>query len=79
MIESMCTGTPVIAMNRGSVPEIIVNGKTGFICNNIDEMIAAIPEAFKLKRQDCHDHVVNNFSVKIMVDNHEKLYTEILA
>jgi glycosyltransferase involved in cell wall biosynthesis len=78
MIESMCTGTPVIAMNFGSVPEVIEHGKTGFICNNIDEMMAAIPKALKLNRQDCHDHVVNKFSVKTMVDDYEAVYSKII-
>ena len=54
MIESMAAGTPVIALRRGSVPEIVRHGVTGFICDTVDEMVVAVgrlgdidPEAFK--------------------------------
>lgn len=78
MIESMCTGTPVIAMNLGSVPEVIANGKTGFVCDSVEEMIAAIPAAVKLNRQYCHDYVMRYFSVTQMVNNYEAAYTKLL-
>lgn len=78
MIESMCTGTPVIAMNLGAVPEVIAHGKSGFVCNSLEEMVAAIPAALKLNRQHCHDFVVQNFSVTQMVDKYEAAYTTIL-
>lgn len=78
MIESMCTGTPVVAMNLGSVPEVIAHGKTGFVCNTIDEMIAAIPAAGKLNRQHCHDYVVRYFSVTAMVDRYEAAYKKVI-
>jgi glycosyltransferase involved in cell wall biosynthesis len=52
-IESMATGTPVIAMNFGSVPEVIARSKTGFLCQNYREMAAMIPLALELHRQTC--------------------------
>ncbi len=79
MIESMCTGTPVIGMNLGSVPEVIVHGKTGFICQTIEEMIAAIPKALELDRQACRDHVVDNFSITQMVNGYESAYQQVIA
>ncbi len=42
MAEAMATGTPVIAMRRGSTPEVVADGVTGFICDSIGEMIAAV-------------------------------------
>lgn len=48
MIESMATGTPVIATEIGSTPEVIAHGKTGFLCNNVEEAVAAIDKAIKL-------------------------------
>ena len=39
MIESLAAGTPVIALRRGSVPEVIEDGVTGFICDDVDEMV----------------------------------------
>jgi glycosyltransferase involved in cell wall biosynthesis len=76
MIESMCTGTPVMGMNLGSVSEVIAHGKTGFICQSIEEMIAAIPAAVELDRQACRDHVVSRFSVTQMVNGYEAAYQQ---
>jgi glycosyltransferase involved in cell wall biosynthesis len=78
MIESMATGTPVIGMNLGSVPEVIGHGKTGFVCNSYEEMAAMIPAAAKLDRQTCREHVKNNFSVTQMVDGYEAAYRQLL-
>ncbi len=78
MIESMATGTPVIAMNNGSVPEVIVHGETGFVCQNYEEMAAMIPKAVKLNRQTCREHVENKFSVTQMVNGYEAVYETII-
>lgn len=78
MIESMSTGTPVIGMNMGSVPEVIAHGETGFICNTIEEIIAAIPAAVELDRQACRDRVLNHFSVAKMVEEYEAAYAEVI-
>jgi glycosyltransferase involved in cell wall biosynthesis len=77
MIESMATGTPVIGTNLGSVPEVIVNGLTGFVCQNYEEMAALIPAALELNRHTCREHVKNKFSVTQMVDGYEAVYEHI--
>jgi glycosyltransferase involved in cell wall biosynthesis len=74
MIESMGTGTPVVGMAMGSVPEVIDHGKTGFVCHTLEKMIEAVPEAMKLSRKACRDYVVEQFSVKSMVNEYEKAY-----
>lgn len=79
MTESMCTGTPVIGMNMGSVPEVIAHGKTGFICNTVEEMIAAVPKALELDRQACRDRVVSKFSISQMVNGYESAYEQAIA
>ncbi len=79
MTESMCTGTPVIGMNLGSVPEVIAHGKTGFVCQSIEEMIDAIPAALELDRQACRDHVLSQFSVAQMVNGYEAAYQKVIA
>lgn len=79
MVESMATGTPVIALNRGSVPEVISHGKSGFICNSVEQMIAAIPQALELNRQACREHVENHFGIVQMVDGYEAAYQELLT
>jgi glycosyltransferase involved in cell wall biosynthesis len=78
MIESMCTGTPVLGRGLGSVPEVIAGGKTGFVCHTLEEMIAAIPAAVELDRQACRDHVVQNFSITRMVDGYEAAYQKVI-
>lgn len=79
MIESMATGTPVIAMELGSTSEVIVHGHTGFLCRTVDEFIAAIDEVPQLNRFACREHVVKNFSVQRMTDGYEAVYQQILA
>ncbi|NJK28770.1 MAG: glycosyltransferase family 4 protein [Acaryochloris sp. RU_4_1] len=79
IIESMVTGTPVIAMKLGSAPEVIVQGQSGFLCENVKECIAAIDQAAALDRRACRDHVLMNFTAKRMADNYEILYQKILA
>ncbi|MBP5975572.1 glycosyltransferase family 4 protein [Brasilonema sp. CT11] len=78
MIESMATGTPVIGINMGSVPEVIAHGKTGFVCDSYEQMAQMIPAALELNRQTCREYVENRFTVKQMVDAYEAVYEEIL-
>lgn len=78
MIESMATGTPVIATNLGSVPEVIAQGVSGFVCSSYDEMAAMIPAALELNRQTCREYVENKFSVIQMVDGYEAVYGKII-
>lgn len=77
-IESMCTGTPVIAFGRGAVPEIIVQGTTGFICNTLEEMVAAVSQVTTLNRQASRDLVSRGFSVSSMVEKYEAAYQQVL-
>lgn len=79
MAEAMACGTPVIAFRRGSVPEVIKDGKTGFIVDNSAEMIMSIGKLGSIRRKDCRDHVVKNFTHEIMVDNYERVLNEIVS
>lgn len=79
MAEAGSCGTPVIAFNRGSVPEVIVDGKTGFIVDNSAEMIMAISKISSIKRKDCRDHVLKNFSRDHMIASYVKALEEILV
>ncbi|OGH51505.1 MAG: hypothetical protein A3H17_04565 [Candidatus Levybacteria bacterium RIFCSPLOWO2_12_FULL_37_14] len=81
MIESMSCGTPVIGFNRGSVPEVIVDGKTGFIVDpneGVEGLRKALIKLTSINFKNCREHVVNNFSLEKMVENYEKVYSEIL-
>jgi glycosyltransferase involved in cell wall biosynthesis len=78
MVEAMACGTPVIAFKMGSVPEVVKNGKTGFVVETIEEAVEAVKEIEKIKREDCRKWVEENFTAEIMVKNYEKLYFELL-
>ena len=56
MIESLAAGTPVIALRRGSVPEVIVDGVTGFICDDVDEMAQAAERIGEIDPEECRRH-----------------------
>jgi len=79
MIEAMACGTPVIAFGRGSVPEIIRNGKNGFIVRSIREMASAIKKIDAIDRKVCRKYVEKYFSVDRMVEDYEKIYHRIIS
>ncbi len=78
MVESMASGTPVIAMKLGSTQEVIVQGKTGFLCDGIQDCINAIDKVTNLDRYACRQHVESHFTVKQMVDGYEAVYQQIM-
>jgi len=78
-IESMSCGTPVISFNRGAAPEIIQNGKTGFVVNTTAEMVEAVNNIKKIKRQDARDYTLANYSISSMVKNYESAFKEVIS
>ena len=78
VIEAMANGTPMIAFRRGSVPEIIDHGVTGFVVDSIEEAVAAIPLAKALDRSAIRRRFEERFSVERMARNYLALYREIL-
>lgn len=78
LIESMASGTPVLAFCEGAVPEILVDGKTGFIVDSVDAMVRAVGSAAKLDRRASREHVERHFSVDIMARRYAALYEQIL-
>ncbi|WP_035140292.1 glycosyltransferase family 4 protein [Fischerella sp. PCC 9605] len=79
MIESMAAGTPVIATKFGSAPEVIAHGKTGFLCNSVQECVSAVSQVSELDRYTCRAYVTERFSVKQMTDSYEAVYCQVLA
>lgn len=79
MIESMACGTPVIAYEMGSAPEIIVNGKTGFIVNTFEELLYATKNIRSIDRAVCRQHIAMNFSVEKMAKLYVEAYRRILS
>lgn len=79
MIESMAAGTPVIALELGSTSEIIDHGKTGFLCQSVDECVAALDHIETIDRRLCRQHVEKKFGVQQMVDGYEAVYQALLG
>ena len=79
VVESMACGTPVIAYRRGSMPELIVDGVTGFLVDTLDEAIAAIERVEEIDRATCRQHVERHFTVDRMADQYLQLYRNLLG
>jgi len=79
LIESMASGTPVLAYHKGSVPEIVIHGKTGFIVDSIDEMTEAVKAIPLIDPGDCRRHVKENFSIASMAGKYMDLYQSIMG
>ena len=75
----MACGTPVIAFNRGSMPELIETGKNGFLVDNMDEAIERVARIKEIDRATCRRHVEHHFTVKRMVQEYIHVYERILA
>lgn len=71
--EAMACGTPVIALNDGAISEVVIHGKTGFICNTLEEMIEAVRNIHTLKPEDCRRRA-EELSREVMAKNYVKLY-----
>lgn len=86
MIEAMACGTPIVAFGRGSVPEIVEDGKTGFIVDPesgedgfrdaVEKILRMDPEKYKEMRRNCRKAVEMKFSVDTMVDGYEKIFMQ---
>lgn len=79
VIEAMACGTPVIAVRRGSMPEIIDHGRTGFLVDSPEEAIAAVGRIGEIDRRVTSETVAQRFSVDRMADEYLALYRRILA
>ncbi|MFO7850930.1 MAG: glycosyltransferase family 4 protein [Bacteroidota bacterium] len=76
--EAMMCGTPVIAFNLGSMPELIRNGETGFLVNNVEEAADAVANIKSIDRKYCREFAVSKFSRQKMVEGYIKVYEKIL-
>lgn len=76
MIEAMACGTPVIGNKRGSVPEVIEDGKTGFIVTNKDEMIEKIPLLNQINRKTCREIAERRFNLNKIATEYLSLFDQ---
>jgi glycosyltransferase involved in cell wall biosynthesis len=76
--EAMLCGTPVIAFNKGSMPELIEHEKTGFLVNDVKEAVEAVSVIAKIDRHTCHLHSMEKFSLERMVKDYIEIYHRII-
>ncbi|WP_244298876.1 glycosyltransferase family 4 protein [Micromonospora cremea] len=79
MLEAMATGTPVVAFDRGAVPELVRPGVTGLVCERPEELPAALRAANGLDPAACVAHVAENFSVERLAYGYEEVFRRFLA
>jgi len=79
MIEALACGTPVIARPRGSVPEVIEDGVTGFVADTLDDLVDAAKRIDTIDRAGCRRRFEERFSVARMADGYEAVYRRLAA
>jgi len=79
MIEAMACGTPIIARRRGSVPEVMEDGVTGFICDTVEEAVRAVQEVASLSRKECRRAFEKRFTVTQMAQGYLAIYERLLG
>lgn len=77
VIEAMATGTPVLAYRSGAIPELLVDGVTGFLCHDVDDLARRVADVPRLDRAACRRWVAARFSVSTMVDAYERAYRKV--
>jgi glycosyltransferase involved in cell wall biosynthesis len=78
-MEAAACGTPVIALDRGALPELVQNGVTGFVVNNVSEAAEAIGAIGRISRETCWKHAQQNFSSRHMADRYAEMYEALLC
>ena len=78
VVESFSCGTPVIAFNRGAMPELIQNGINGFLANDLTDAVMAVRKIDQISRAECRETVQEHYSQARMVDDYVGVYNQIL-
>ena len=78
VVEAMICGTPVIAFNKGAMPELIQDGKTGFLVNSIGKALEAVNNIKIINRKYCREWAISNFSQQKMIEGYLNVYKKIL-
>jgi glycosyltransferase involved in cell wall biosynthesis len=78
MAEALASGTPVLAFPNGAAPEIVDPGRTGYLCRDADEMVAAVDRVHEIDRSQCRNVAERRFSLQRMARDHERFYRRVL-
>jgi glycosyltransferase involved in cell wall biosynthesis len=78
MIEAMACGTPVIAWRKGSVPEIMQDGKTGFVVDSLEDAVRCIPRLTSIRREDCRRVFQKRFRAERMATDYLRIYEQMI-
>lgn len=81
MIEALRVGTPIIGLNNGAIPEVI-NSKNGILVNKenaVENLVLALDEVEKIKREDCRADFLERFTLERMVKEHEEVYKNLVS
>jgi len=78
LAEAMACGTPVAALDRGAVPEVVEDGVTGIIFDDLEQMARELPRVFDLDRRRVRARAVERFGVERMVDEYIAVYRRIV-
>jgi glycosyltransferase involved in cell wall biosynthesis len=78
-VESLATGTPVISMRAGALPEIIRDGIDGFVVDSIEEAIAAVPRVKELDREQIRSDALRRFSAERMIGDYERVFAQLVG
>jgi glycosyltransferase involved in cell wall biosynthesis len=78
MAESLACGTPVVALDRGSVREVVSDGQTGIVAQSVDELLCRFAEVDQISGDDCQRRVINLFSKEQMACNYENVYKRLI-
>jgi glycosyltransferase involved in cell wall biosynthesis len=79
MTESMACGTPVIVPPMGAAPELVVDGETGFLCEELDDMVDAVASLTEISPAACRARVADNFTAEVMVAGYEKIFERVMG
>ena len=78
MVEAMSCGTPVLGARMGSIPEIVVDGVTGYLCDGVDDAVEQVPRLATLSRRACRERVESTFTIERMIERYCAFYAEAL-
>jgi len=77
LIEAMACGCPVVAFRRGSIPEVVVHGRTGYVVRDVEGMIEAVEKIDRISRAACRRRVLKHFNAERMTEGYESIYYKI--